>query len=328
MKKKFFMVLALCLIAMTAVFANGQAESSAEVNYPTKEITLIIPWNPGGTNDLAGRAMQPVFKSMYDVNLVIKNVPGGGSAVGILEATNAKNDGYTLGLATSSYLALLAQERVASTLDASTNMMSVMEEPIVLVVKNNGKYSDAASLLADLKANPGKVSCGVPGTNNVNQIYATLLQEQVGAEFNFMPFDGGSRVVAELIGGHVDCGVLKPSETISQVRGGELKIVGVFNKDGISILPDVPTFESLGYDVFRLGNVQQTAYLMGPKGIDPKVEAKIIEMFTNVINSEEYKEFAASVGIQLNVQSGEDFDNYITDIYKGLEKASQEIFTK
>ena len=67
---------------------------------------------------------------------------------------------------------------------------------------------------------------------------------------------------------------------------------------------------------------------MGPKGIDPKVEAKIIEMFTNVINSEEYKEFAASVGIQLNVQSGEDFDNYITDIYKGLEKASQEIFTK
>ena len=113
MKKKFFMVLALCLIAMTAVFANGQAESSAEVNYPTKEITLIIPWNPGGTNDLAGRAMQPVFKSMYDVNLVIKNVPGGGSAVGILEATNAKNDGYTLGLATSSYLALLAQERVA-----------------------------------------------------------------------------------------------------------------------------------------------------------------------------------------------------------------------
>ena len=66
---------------------------------------------------------------------------------------------------------------------------------------------------------------------------------------------------------------------------------------------------------------------MGPKGIDPKVEAKIIEMFTNVINSEEYKEFAAGVGIQLNVQSGEEFDKYITDIYNGLEKASQEIFT-
>ena len=327
MKKKFFMVLALCLIAVTAVFANGQAETSADVNYPTKEITLIIPWNPGGTNDLAGRALQPIFKSMYDVNLVIKNVPGGGSAVGILEATNAKNEGYTLGLSTKPYLALLAQDRVASTLDASTNMMSVMEEPIVLVVKNNGKYADAEALIADLKANPGKVSCGVPGTNNVNQIYATLLQEQVNSEFNFMPFDGGSRVVAELIGGHVDCGVLKPSETIAQVKGGELKIVGVFNKEGLSILPEVPTFEELGYDVFRLGNVQQMAYLMGPKNLDPKVEAKIIEMFTNVVNSDEYRAFAESVGIQLNVQSGSDFDAYITDIYNGLAKASKEIFT-
>lgn len=324
--KRALTIFWVLLIAMTFVFANGQTEGTAS-NYPTKEITLIIPWNPGGTNDLMARAMQPVFKSMYNVDLVVKNVPGGGSAVGILEAISSKPDGYTLGLATSSFLALIAQDMVDTTLDASTNIMSIAEEPIVLVVKNGGKYNDAKQLIEAIASNPGKISCGIPGTNNVNQAYATLLQEEVGSTFNFMPFDGGSRVVAELIGGHIDCGVLKPSETLTQVKAGELKIVGVFNKDGISILPEVPTFESLGYDVFRLGNIQQTAYLMGPKGLSDDVVAKIIEMFTNVTGSNEYKEFCDSVGIQLNVQSGPDFVAYINEVYSGLEKASAEIFT-
>lgn len=327
--KKSLMFLAVLLIVLTSIFANGSGEkTNTEIKYPTKEITLIIPWNPGGTNDLAGRAMQPIFKSMFNVDLVIKNVPGGGSAVGILEATNAKNDGYTLGLATSSYLALLAQERVASTLDASSNIMNVMEEPVCLVVKNNGKYTDANELIEAVKANPGNISCGIPGTNNVNQAYATLLQEEINSEFNFMPFDGGSRVIAELIGGHINCGVLKPSETISQVKAGELKIVGVFNKNGIEILPEVPTFESLGYNVFRLGNIQQTAYLMGPKNIDPQIQEKIITMFSQVIESDEYKTFADSVGIQINIQSGNTFDNYINEVFSGLQKASAEIFNK
>ncbi len=324
--KRTIAVLLVLTMLVASVFANGQTESTTGTNYPTKEITLIIPWNPGGTNDLMARAMQPVFKSMYNVDLVVKNVPGGGSAVGITEAMTAKNDGYTLGLATSSFLALMAQDMVDAELDSATNIMSVAEEPIVLVVKK-GKYADANALIAAVKANPGAISCGIPGSNNVNQIYSTLLQEQIGSSFNFMPFDGGSRVVAELIGGHIDCGALKPSEVLTQVKAGELEIVGVFNKTGLSIMPEVPTFESLGYDVFRLGNVQQAAYLMGPKGLDDAVVAKIIEMFSGVINSDEYKEFCDGLGILRNVKSGADFDSYINEVYNGLEKAASEIFT-
>ena len=324
--RKALLALVVMLLVSSVAFAGGQAEGAAEANYPTKEITLIIPWNPGGTNDLMARAMQPVFKSMYNADLVVKNVPGGGSAVGILEAMNSKPDGYTLGLATSSFLALMAQDMVDCELDDALNMMSVAEEPIIIVVKNGGKYDDAEDLIEAMKANPGQISCGIPGTNNVNQAYATLLQEAVGSTFNFMPFDGGSRVVAEVIGGHVDCGALKPSETLTQVKAGELKIVGVFNTDGIGILPEVPTFESLGYDVFRLGNIQQAAYLMGPKGIDPAIQARIIEMFSAVCSSDEYKEFCDGVGIQLNIKSGEDFQSYINEIYTGLEKAAAELF--
>lgn len=323
--KKAFCILALGIVLLSQVFSQGSAETTA-IKYPAKEITLIIPWNPGGTNDLMARGMQPIFKSMYNIDLVVKNVPGGGSAVGITEAMTAKNDGYTLGLATSSFLALIAQERVESRLDSSDNIMSIAEEPVCLVVKAGGKYSTAEEVIAAVKKQSGSVSCGIPGSNNVNQAYATLLQEALGTEFNFMPFDGGSRVVAELIGGHIDCGVLKPSETATQVRAGELRIVGVFNHDGIGIFPEVPTFESLGYDVFRLGNIQQMAYVMGPKNMPAEVKDKIVEIFTGVCSSKEYKEFADGLGIQINLQSGDTFDKYIAEVYEGLSKASAEIF--
>lgn len=325
--KKLFGILALALLIISS---NGIAKAYADAvsDYPKKEITIVVPWNPGGTNDLMARAMQPVFKKMYDVDIVVKNVPGGGSAVGILEAQNARPDGYTLGIATSSYIALVAQGRVAAPLDSAANMMGIAEEPVCMVIKNNGKYASAQDVINATKAASGQISVGIPGSNNVNQAYATLLQEKIGAEFNFIAFDGGSRVVAELIGGHIDCGILKPSEVMNQIKAGELKIVGVFNKNGIPLLPEVPTFDSLGYDVFRLGNIQQMAYLMGPKKIDPAIQAKIIEMFTGVIKSGDYRKFADSVGIVINPISGDEFTEYFKEVSEGLEKASKDIFTK
>lgn len=325
--KKLFGILALTLCIISS---NGITKANADAvsDYPKKEITIVIPWNPGGTNDLMARAMQPVFKKMYDVDIVVKNVPGGGSAVGILEAQNARPDGYTLGIATSSYIALVAQGRVSVPLDSAANMMGIAEEPVCMVIKNNGKYASARDIINATKAASGKISVGIPGSNNVNQAYATLLQEKIGAQFNFIAFDGGSRVIAELIGGHIDCGVLKPSEVMNQLKAGELKIVGVFNKNGIPLLPEVPTFDSLGYDVFRLGNIQQMAYLMGPKKIDPAIQAKIIEMFTAVITSDDYKKFADSVGIVVNPISGEKFNAYFKEVSDGLAKASKDIFTK
>lgn len=115
---------------------------------------------------------------------------------------------------------------------------------------------------------------------------------------------------------------------MAQIKAGELKIVGVFNKDGIPLLPEVPTFASLGYDVFRLGNIQQMAYLMGPKKIAPEIQAKIVEMFTAVISSEDYQKFADSVGIVVHPVSGEAFTKYFNEVSAGLEKASKDIFTK
>ncbi|MGN0305873.1 MAG: tripartite tricarboxylate transporter substrate binding protein [Lachnospiraceae bacterium] len=313
-------------IAMAAVLTTGCAKAKDE--FPKKEITLVVPWNPGGTNDLMARALQPVFKEKFNAERVVKNSAGGGSAVGITEVLTSKADGYTVGLASSSFLALVAQGKAEADLDKVENICLVAEEPIVLVAKNGGRFEDAQSFIDEAKAAPGMISVGVPGSNNVNQAYATLLGQAANTEFLFMPFDGGARVITEILGGHVDAGVLKPSEVISQVKSGDLVILGVFNQDGLPIMPEVPTFETLGYDVFSLGVLKQVSYIMAPAGLDDAVKEKLASMFKEALESDDFKTFADESGLVSQPITGEELNTCIGDIYKGLENASREIWVQ
>lgn len=325
MKKISTLILAVLLVISFAAtsFAAGATD------FPKKEITIIVPWNAGGTNDMMARGLQPIFMEMFGVNLVVQNSPGGGSAVGITEAMTARPDGYTLGLASSSFLALVAQGNVGANLDALTNIALVAEEPIILVAKaNNGKFANGAEMIELAKQAPESISIGIPGSNNVNQAYATLLGRAASTEFLFVPFDGGSRVVSELIGGNIDCGALKPSEVLAQIQAGELIPLCVFNEDGLSLLPEVPTANELGYDVFTLGKIRHIGYLMAAPGVDPAIVEKLADMFKQAMESEAFQNYANELGFVSQPIVGDELDAYIAEVYSGLTKASEEIFMK
>lgn len=301
--------------------------SASETTFPTKEITIVVPWNPGGTNDLMARAMQPAFKELYNVDLVVKNSPGGSSAVGITEVLTSKNDGYTVGLASSSFLILVAQGRMEADLTSVENLSLVAAEPVVIVAKAGGKYENAQQFLEAAKASSGQVSIGIPGANTVNQAYSVLLGQAAEAQFNFVPFDGGSRVIADVIGGHIDAGALKPSEVINQVRSGELVVLGICSKEPLSALPEAPTFASMGYDLFTLGDITQASYVMAPAGLDPQVKDKLAEMFQAAIHSENFQTFASESGMVPDPITGSELDTYLDNVFAGLQNASREIFT-
>ncbi|MCI9666975.1 MAG: tripartite tricarboxylate transporter substrate binding protein [Angelakisella sp.] len=327
-------LLAGCTTPNTPLSTSGEPSapaapntSASETTFPTKEITIVVPWNPGGTNDLMARAMQPAFKELYNVDLVVKNSPGGSSAVGITEVLTSKNDGYTVGLASSSFLILVAQGRMEADLASVENLSLVAAEPVVIVAKAGGKYENAQQFLEAAKASSGQVSIGIPGANTVNQAYSVLLGQAAEAQFNFVPFDGGSRVIADVIGGHIDAGALKPSEVINQVRSGELVVLGICSKEPLSALPEAPTFASMGYDLFTLGDITQASYVMAPAGLDPQVKDKLAEMFQAAIHSENFQTFASESGMVPDPITGSELDTYLNNVFAGLQNASREIFT-
>lgn len=320
---KKLVCLMMAILMMSLPFAGYAAD------FPQKEITIIVPFSAGGATDLMAREMQPIFKELLDVNIVVQNVEGGGSVTGVTQALSSKADGYTLGLVTSSYIALDAQGQVPISLDQASYITSLSEDPLCLVVKSTekgGKYATVEELLADAKARPGEVIVAQAGNNNANQACIGVLSEESGIQFNNIPYDGASRVVTEIIGGHIEAGCMKPADCLSQMKAGEVSIVGFFTRERVSLYPDVPTLNELGYDIFKYGDIAMITFIAAPAGLDEAVRAKLSDMFQTVLSSEQWQAVAASRSFVSNPINGEALSSYITSVYDSLKVASETIF--
>jgi tripartite-type tricarboxylate transporter receptor subunit TctC len=311
------MVLILSLLSSSVVFGAWA---------PRRDITVIIPWSPGGATDIMARKLQPIIKKKYGVNTIILNKEGGSSAVGLTELITARPDGYTVALASSTILSLMGQKQLSWKGDKFTNICLVSEDPMLLGVKNNAKWKNLDEFLADVKTHPGKITIGTSASRNVNHADAVLAAQSVGSSIRQVPFDGGSKVVAAVLGGHVDALVLKPSETMNQIKGGELRALGIYRKKRLDTLPDVPTFQERGYDVFPYGPVDQISYMVAPAGIKKDVKEKLVEIFRGAALSQEFQEYSKQAGFVCNPISGKEFDKYIDNLTAALAKAAQNIF--
>ena len=166
-------------------------------------------------------------------------------------------------MGTSSTLALIAQGKTPLTNADFTHIARVSTDPLMLLVSSKAPQKSLDDFIGYMKANPDKVTIGTPGNYNLNHIFASMTARAAGVNYVNVPYTGGSKVVADLLGEHVDSGVLKPSETLGQIQEGLLKPIGVFANERLEMFPDVPTFKDKGYDVFPYGPVVQMAYVVG-----------------------------------------------------------------
>lgn len=311
-------------VVPTPKSTDPKVESKPVVDFPKREIKLIVPWSAGGANDINARFLQQIFKDKFDVDLVVENIAGGSSAVGITQAMQADPDGYTLGYASSSYIALIAQGMVDLTVDNMDLIGVAVEEPITMYTKTNGKYSTLKEVLDANKAAPGTVNFGKSGTFTSSYVFSSLIQKQADTQFNVVPFDGASRVVTEILGGHMDVGMSNLGDIMSQVNEGEILPLVVFSENRSDVIPDTPTAAELGYDVFKLGKIKQASFVMAPKGLDPAVKQELIRMFNEAVASDEYQKFAKERGFTVPELNEEELAKYIQQISVGFEAAAKE----
>ncbi|MBA7710117.1 hypothetical protein ES703_119047 [subsurface metagenome] len=240
-----FALLACLVGASWSTTAFGQA-------FPQRDLSFVVPWNAGGSNDVAARALDPILREL-GIKIVVENVVGATGVIGMRRVASASPDGYTLGMGTSSTLALIAQGKAPLTNAQFDYIARVSTDPLMLLVPTNAPQKTLEEFIAHLKANPGKVTIGTPGNYNLNHIFASMTARAAGVEYVNVPYTGGSKVVADLLGHHVDAGVLKPSETLGQIQEGLLRPIGIFANERLELFPDVPTFKERGFDVFPYG---------------------------------------------------------------------------
>lgn len=313
------------IAALAAASLLGTAHAGEA--FPARPVTLVVPWNPGGSVDLTGRKLSEVL-GKSGVNVVVENVPGASSTIGLTKVANAAPDGYTVGLATSSLMGVIAQDMTKLRVDQFTALNQTTVEQLILVVPKASPANSVEDFVKLMKSRAGGVSIGTPGNNNVNHTFASMLARAVGVEYVNVPYTGGSKVLSDLAGGQIDAGVLKPSETINQIKAGLIKPIGVFSTERVQIMPEVPTFAEKQIDVFPYGELEQMSYLVGPRGLPAEVATRLEDLFAQAIASDDYQKFARDFGMKVSDVRGETLQKQALAIQNTFNTVAPKIFTK
>ena len=311
--------LVLALLIGSTLLSTGYA-----ADFPTKEIRLIVPWNVGGSNDISARLISRIL-SEQGINVLVDNVPGATGAIGMTKAATAEPDGYTIGMGTSSTLSMIAQNLTPLRNDQFAPIARVTTDQLLLLVPADGP-ANLEAFLDTVKKNPGKISIGTPGSNNLNHIFAVMSGRVVNTDIITVPYTGGSKVVVDLAGKQLDAAVLKPSESKAQIDAGLVRPIGVFANERIKALPNVPTFKEKGYDVFPYGPLLQMAYLVAPAKTPPAIQERLIAIFSKAIQDPRFKQASEDGGSKVDDSTGKALGNEINAVTKSLSVVGKKIF--
>jgi tripartite-type tricarboxylate transporter receptor subunit TctC len=264
---------ALCLV----LFAVGPA--LAEDAYPSRPITMIIPFPPGGVADQTARAIIGPLEKEIKTAVAIRNVGGAGGAVGMAAAANAKADGYTILLALSSISIIPEADKLfgrtpAYTIDQLKPIALLGADPTVLVVRAESPWKTVKEFEEAAKKEPGKLSYSSSGVYGTLHMAMAMFASAAGLNLKHVPFNGGGPAVTALLGGHVDALASGPGPVLAHIKTGKLRPLANWGTKRIAVLPDVPTFMEIGYkDVeFHIW-----AGLFAPKDVPAPVMAKLRE---------------------------------------------------
>jgi len=311
----YFKVLFCFLLLMSIIIASNVVVAS---EFPNKPIKIIVPWSPGGSTDVMARRLQPILKSQ-GVDTVIVNKEGASSVVGNTELTLSAPDGYTVSFASSSLISMIAQGMIEWGTDDFTNIARVSEDFYLLTVRAESKYNTLEEFMDDVKNNPGVITVGASGSGTTSHMDAIVMAEGVESEIRYVPFDGGSKCLASLLGGHIAAQVLKPGETWAQLQSGDIKPLAAFRGERTNLFPDVATFKEKGYNVFLYGEPTQSTFVIAPAGLEKETKEKLGEIFQKAIQSKEFQDYANERGIISEPIIGEELDLFIKNLENTLE---------
>ncbi len=313
--------------SMAPLGGPAAAHAQPAGGFPSREIRLIVPWNAGGANDIAARHLQQIA-AKDGVRIVVENVPGATGTIGMTKVAAAEADGYTVGMGTSSTLAMIAQKLTPLRNDQFTPIARVSTDPLVLLVHQGSPAKDLDGFIDHLRKNPGKVTIGSPGTNNLNHIFSVMSGRAAGTDTVTVPYPGGAKVVADLAGKQIDAAVLKPSESKGQIDAGLVKPIAVYGNERLAVYPDVPTFKEKGYDVFPYGPLVQMAYVVAPAGVPAPVRDRLIAIVGKAINSAEFRKLADDNGFVVDDLTGSALGKVIDDVQASLNEVGSKVFTQ
>ena len=279
----------LGLLAGLALCALSPVAALAQADYPTRPITIVVGYPPGGSTDLTGRTVAAELSKKLGVPVVIENVGGAGGAIGAQKVINAAPDGYTLLVGANNEIAIsrLVSASVKYTLQDFTPLGLIASQPMVLVASTQSGVKDVDQFMRLVKSNPGKYSYGSSGVGTALHLAGEMVKDQGGLFMTHIPYRGVAPLTNDLLGNNLEFAVYVLSSGLPQIKAGKVVALGTTERKRAAATPDVPALSE--HPALKNIDIASWFALMGPAKLPEPVVAKLKKALAESLQSPELR---------------------------------------
>ena len=311
------------LVAGLALACALLAGTSVRAQYPSKQITLVVPFAAGGSNDIVARAIGKKLGEAWGQTVIVDNRAGAGGVIGAEFVARSPADGYTLLLVSSTYTINPAVKASMpfDTLKAFDPVAFVASSPLLMASANKLPVTSAQELIALAKAKPGSINYASAGPGSINQIAAELFASAAGVKIVHVPYKGGSLAINDLVGGHVDVYVSSMPQILQIAKTGQARPLAVTGLKRSPSLPDIPTLDEIGLKGYEASSWWG---IVAPAGTPADVVAKLNVEINKALGSDEMKRFLEGEGAEAGAMTPQAFRELTEREVKRWEKVARE----
>jgi len=286
--------------------------SPANAEYPAKPVKLIVNFSAGGTTDTAARLMVSKATEILNQAIISMNKPGAGGTLGVSYVARAKNDGYTIGTCNMPAVAIIPQIREVpyQPFKDLIQVCAVMPYEYALLVRGDAPWNTWDEFIAHVKANPGKVTYGSVGTGTTNHLVTARIGKVLGLDWKHVPFQGGVKATAAILGGHVDIINNTAASVASSLRAGKIKALLITSENRFSLTPDVPTMKEKGFKFSQISYMS----IIAPAGIPDQARNMIEKAFKAAVEDKGVLKITGKLDLHPKFMSGKEYQALLQNL--------------
>jgi tripartite-type tricarboxylate transporter receptor subunit TctC len=309
------------ILAVCFALATGLAHAQG---WPAKPVRFVVPFPPGGSTDVAARALADKLAAALQGQVVVDNRGGAGGIIGTTEVARAAPDGYTILFAANQVttMHLVVKNVQYEMLRDFVAITQVSTQPNAVAVNAAVPARDIRELLAQAKASPGKLAYAHPGPGSGQHMTAELLWRTAGVSLTGVPYKGGGQAVADLVGGQVQAAVLGSTPLMPHHRSGRIRILAFTSKDRFSPMPEIPTLHESGFPGF---DSTQWLGLLAPRGTSAEIVQRLHAETVKALALPDVRERLTQAALQPVGNTPREFEEVIKAEIDRWTKLAQEL---
>jgi tripartite-type tricarboxylate transporter receptor subunit TctC len=285
---------------------------AAQPAFPTKAITMVVPFPPGGLADLVARPVAEAMSRELGQSVVIENKAGAGGGIGMGQVAKAKADGYTILMALSSYSVLPEADAVLgrSPMYTFADLRPIVRytaDPTVLAVRADSPWKTAKDFVEDARKRPGAINYGSSGNYGTMHVPMEILAQTAGVKMTHVPFTGAGPAVVALLGGQIDAVSTGPATVLQHVKAGKIRVLAHWGTSKLASMPDAPSLKDAGYNA----EYAQWSGLFIPSATPEPIAQRLRAAAVAAANDPKVRDIINNAGSPVLFQDTPEFEKYV-----------------